>query len=227
MGISLNKWVTFIAIGICGVAYGQNWEQINKEDGVTVWKKETPDSDIIAFKGSLLMKVPMSKIAYVIMNNDIKQKKRWIDMVREFTIISRDDKSGVSFTYSSYDLPFPISDRDFVIRSEKILNKKKGLAIKLRSGTHQKYHPNNSVGVRGKIIGSSFMLQQKSPNETLVTVTIQSDPGGLLPTWVVNIINKNWPYNTLMALRRESARPGTLKDPEVEAMFPSTGALSH
>ena len=226
MGISLNKLITFISIGVCGVAYGQNWEQINKEDGVTVWRKETPDSDIIAFKGSLLMKLPMSKIAYVLMNNDIQQKKRWIDMVQDFAIIYRDDKSGVSLTYSSYDLPFPISDRDFVIRSEKTLNKTQGLALNLKSGTHEKYHPDNSVGVRGKIIGSSFKLQQKSPNETLVTVTIQSDPDGLLPTWVVNIINKKWPYNTLMALRKESARPGTPKDPEVEAMFPSTGALS-
>tara|TARA_B100001094_G_C18158115_1_gene787674 strand:- start:850 stop:1503 length:654 start_codon:yes stop_codon:yes gene_type:complete len=184
------------------LATAGEWEEISRAGGVMVWKKEIPGSDFIAFKGRMLMDLPISKVASVLLNEDIAQKKRWIDRVDKFEVLSRDDVKGVSVTYSSYSLPFPIADRDFVIQATKVVNKGAGIKLRMRSVKHPRFPDSKSAGVRGLVMGSSFELLPRGA-KTDVIVTIQSDPKGMLPAWLVNLINKSWPYNTLQAIAKE------------------------
>jgi hypothetical protein len=73
----------------------------------------------------------------------------------------------------------------------------------VKSVEHPKAPAKDSIGVRGVILHGRYVLQPKGPNQTFVKAEYLADPKGILPTWVVNIVQKNWPYKTLAGLRKQ------------------------
>jgi hypothetical protein len=59
------------------------------------------------------------------------------------------------------------------------------------------------VGVRANLIRSKYELIPKGKQQTIVIVEIHTDPKGLIPTWLVNAIQKGWPRKTLVALGKQ------------------------
>ena len=175
--------LVIIPLFIASSSLAKGWEEISHEDGVRVWSKEAKNSEIMMFRGQKTMNLPLSKVAFVLLNDNIEQKKRWIDRIEEFVIVERSETFGSAVTYSTYALPFPLSDRDFVIKSTRILDEKnQKVTLSIKSVKHPKYKADDSIGVRGQILNSSFILEGiEGTKKTRVTVEIQADPGGLLP----------------------------------------------
>ena len=45
------------------------------------------------------------------------------------------------------------------------------------------------------------------PNgQTKVAVEVQTDPKGALPSWLINMIQKDWPYNSITSLTKQAQR---------------------
>jgi START domain len=209
--------------------FGTNdsWQEVSHSDGIQVWKKEIPNSSILAFKGQKIIDAPISKVAQVLADNDIESKKRWIDMVMDFKIIKEINPfEGIS--YSSYDLPFPVSDRDFVLFGVRTMDSNNNeIRFEVRSTEHPDFPPERSVGVRADLLKSSFTLVPKNDGfKTEVTVEISTDPKGMIPKWLVNFINKNWPINTLTRLEIEAKKPETKHDRFVIESFPGAQAVA-
>ena len=206
-------WLAVVAVGSSALGNEMGWSQINQKNGVVVWQKTIPGSRMMAFRGLKRLKVPIAKVAYVLTNADVEQKKRWIDMVKDFRVVEKITPQ-INISYSSYDLPFPLDDRDFVIKSTQIADRaNRRLTIELKSVEHAQYPAIRSAGVRAQLFASSFILQDAGAEGTDVTCEIHTDPMGWLPAWVVNVINRNWPVNTLSRLEEEALKPDTKDHP--------------
>ena len=205
LGFSL---ITFAALGLSLPSLAKDWKQIKAEDGVKVYSKDVPGSDLMAFKGVKTMPVPITKVAQVLLDKDPETKKEWIAMVVDFKILDiKDDYNSI--TYSSYDLPWPMSDRDYVVASAMKINKAtQTVFISLNSTVHPKAP--KTVGVRAHLVRSHYKLVALPGNKTEVTVEIQTDPKGLLPKWLVNVIQKGWPYKTLTKMEAQAKKPQTI-----------------
>lgn len=202
------KKAVFILCGLLGTivgsASGEAWKQILEEDGVKVYSMSLPNSDLVAFKGIKVVHHPIDRLAFVLLNNDVTTKKDWIDRLGQFIFLEESDKHSVF--YSSYNLPWPISDRDFIVKSViNIDHSKKRFALQLKSIDHQ--DAPETVGVRGELLNSLYQLTAINNESTLVEMEIHSDPKGLLPKWLVNLIQESWPYNTIMSMERQVAKP--------------------
>ena len=150
------------------------------------------------------MNQPIGKMAFVLLNLEVEAKKQWVDRMMEFQVLELTDDHSV--TYSSYNLPWPMNDRDFVIRSDFVLDKKeKTFTLFLKSVEHEKAP--ETVGVRGVVYKSRYALKALSKDQTKVEVEIHSDPKGLLPKWLINRIQRRWPYNTLSKMELQAAKP--------------------
>ena len=64
-----------------------------------------------------------------------------------------------------------------------------------------------TVGVRAELKKSLYTLTPMGANMTKVEVEILSDPKGLIPKWLVNLIQKSWPHKTLMAIKAQVEKP--------------------
>ena len=193
------------------------WTLLNERGGVTVWKKAVTGSRIFAFRGFKRLNAPIEKVAWVLLNNDVMRRKRWIDMLDEFWVIEQPSSQSV-VAYGSYAMPFPFEDRDIVVQADQSVDShKRQVTLDVYSVEHPVCPPEETVGIRAKLYFSRFILTKVSSLETNVVCEIHIDPMGLLPDWLLNFINRMWPVNTLSKLEVEAQRADTECDPFTEA----------
>jgi hypothetical protein len=200
-----------------------DWELVSEKDGIKVYRKEVPGSPLVAFKGVRIMPVPITKVAQVILDEDTEKKKLWIDMIMDFRIVEKGPYESI--TYSAYDLPWPLTDRDYVVHSHlKIDNEANQILINLKSVEHPKAP--KTIGVRAQLVHSLYKLVPRPDRSTEVTVEIQTDPKGDLPKWLVNLVQKGWPANTLKKMEMQAVRPETKEHELIKAKFKAARELA-
>ena len=58
--------------------------------------------------------------------------------------------------------------------------------------------------VRGQLYHLVYKLEKLESNQTRVTVEIMVNPKGLLPNFMINLIQKEWPITTLRQLNAQA-----------------------
>jgi hypothetical protein len=53
-----------------------------------------------------------------------------------------------------------------------------------------------------------WKLRQVSADTSELEYQVQADPGGALPKWLVNWVNRKLPFHTIKNLRKQVKRPG-------------------
>ena len=206
---SQNRWLSravFVLVlcvmsGVAMTAMAEGkWEKVGNNDGVLVSKKEVEGSDLLAFRGVVVHDVPIGKVMATFL--DEKQRSKWVDRYESHTTFK---KSATSQTYRiHFKLPFPISDRDYVLRSDLVLKpEKKTVMIKIKSVKHPK-GPENDCCVRAEAYGTYYKFEGLDGGKTRLTVEVHTNPKGLLPDWLINSIQEDWPSKTLNALIKQA-----------------------
>ena len=193
-------------------AQAEDWTFYKEVKGVKVWEKKTPGSSVFVFKGIKTMKLPIGKIVAAIESEDTEQKKRWIDMLIEIKLLEREQPGNVQ--YHVYDFPWPVSDRDLVLKYQKSFDPSGPVVMmSLKSVEHKLAPEAETVGVRGSA-DLVYTLKMIDQNTTEVTAEATADPKGSVPKWIVNLINRGWPSNTLAALEEEVIKSNIKEDKE-------------
>ena len=199
----IRRWSSVVFFLVCTTALAAvedntAWTLVEDSDGIQVFKKEIPGSDVIAFRGETMIEASAEKLWWVL--EDAKHEHEWVDRLAVNVVLEQFGPYD-RVQYQSFDLPWPISDRDFVYRAVCTQPKEGLFRIVLNSVEHPK--SSSSTGVRGDIIESSIILERKGPNLTYVIVEILSDPKGLIPVWLINLLQESWPRETLVGMRKQ------------------------
>ena len=96
------------------------WEKIDEDNGIQVFRKDMPESDIVAFKGSGILDASLEKIFWVLC--DAEHEKDWVEMLID-NIVLEEQSPFERVQYQNFDLPWPLSDRDFVYRALATMDK--------------------------------------------------------------------------------------------------------
>ena len=184
-----------------------NWESLGDIDGVKVWKKELPNSPLLAFRGVVTTDVEIGKIMAVFA--DPNKRKDWVARYED------DKQLEVGTDYQEYWIhfgtPWPVSDRDYVLRSDIQADPNgRVFTCKIKSVT-RKDAPKNKCCVRAQANGTYYRFEALpgSTPRTRLTVEVHTDPKGMLPNWLINMIQKKWPSDTLNGLVREAKKMKT------------------
>jgi hypothetical protein len=185
-------------------AAAAGWEKIDDSDGVKVYRKEVPGSPLVAFKGETVISAPIEKLLWVLADND--HRTEWVDRLEKSIVLERNGEYEY-VVYQHFDLPFPISDRDYVFRGRAERSKSGAVILHLHSVRHPKAPA--TAGVRAELIRSKYVLEPDfgGKGKTKITVEIHTDPKGLIPNWLVNMIQKSWPMKTLVSMRKQVTKP--------------------
>lgn len=185
------------------------WEKVKEEHGIKVYSKLVEGTDLVGFRGETYVYAPADKVLWVLMDN--KYRKNWVDRLLHSEVLDR--VSNKKFiVYQVFKLPWPLQNRDFVYQGILTKNKRlKSIDLVLNSVEH-KLAP-ETVGVRAEITRSLYRVVPMGKFKTKLEVEILSDPKGWIPTFVVNLIQKNWPYKTLSAVKKEVEMPYVGKYP--------------
>jgi len=197
----MKHFVTFILIlfSISGYA----WEFMYKKDGIKVFRKNIEGSPIVGFRGETIIYNQPEKVLGILMDNIYRTE--WVDRLEKSEILERVSPEEY-IVYQIFKLPWPLSKRDFVYRGKLTVDKEDNSVLVVMSSVDHPEAP-ETVGVRAELISSRYRIRRLGKFMTGFEVEIHSDPRGLIPSFVVNLVQKSWPYKTLMSVKRQVEKP--------------------
>jgi hypothetical protein len=221
---SLSIILTVAAFAVPQDAMADAWTKIDDSEGIAVYRRELPGSDVIAFRGEAVIAAPLVRVASAAF--DTSRAPEWIDSLAEARVVRR--ISNTEFVeYDHFKMPVLIKDRDFVTLNRIEWDPtRQALTVRVRSTTDPAA-PATSY-VRGEVISSTFVLAPTSDGKgTRVIGDVHCDPRGSLPKWLVNMVQKDWPHTTLKSLRAQAAKPNIVENPAIRKLVEqSAGAAA-
>ncbi len=183
-----------------------SWERLHVEDGITVWRKSIEGSDLVSFRGRTRIEAPAIKLTAIL--RDSKRSTEWMADCADSRIVSF-NSALEAFVYNRTGSQYPfIADRDAVVLAKtKVVENKGQIIVHFKTTTHKAAPPIEGV-VRMPLLKGRWVFTQVDEDTTDVDYQILADPGGQLPTWLVNMVSKNLPYKTLRALRGQARAAG-------------------
>ena len=204
--------LTILLVPSSAFADDGKWEWVGKIDGVKVWKKEVEGTDLLAFRGEVVADVHIGKIMTIFANPD--SRKNWVARWRDSKTLKKEPMAEEY--YIRFDTPFPVTNRDYVLRSEGIADGNKGIFVCNIKSIERSDAPENDCCVRATATKTyyHFKAMKGDQPKTLLIVEVHTDPKGMLPDWLVNLIQKKWPSDTLNGLVREAKKDSTQIHPK-------------
>ena len=189
--------ITALLLGFAGPALAER-SVVKEENGITVEEEPAPGRTLPVLTGTTTMAAPPKQIA------------AWIAAVHTFVDWQHNceearrirSQDGFAVAYNRIDSPWPVSDRDVVLRSTLSDLEGGGIRIEFHNTTDADVPEVDGVVRMPRLIGSYDLRPVEGG--TRVVYTLDSDPGGSLPDWLVRRVSKDLPYFTLTNLRERA-----------------------
>ena len=173
------------------------WNLVSNKDGIETARKTVPNSDLFAFRGETVTDIPVATLASLIL--DDPKGVDWVELMNLSVMIERKSPT-TKIIHQGYDLPWPIQDRDYVMeQTAKFDQEQKVCTILFASVLHPKM-PKQNCCIRAQTYRTYWKLTALPNGKSKAEVEVYTDPKGSLPSWLINWIQEDWPYNTLTGL---------------------------
>jgi hypothetical protein len=172
-----------------------DWELKKYKNGIRVYTKHSENSSVKSFKGVTVFNVSLNSLVSTI--RDLPNYPAWLDRCESgevLKIITEDDY----YIHTKMDMPFPVADRDIVQHVKIHRDHQDGTYIELLSEPN--FIPEVEGYLRVPFSAGYWLLSPENENSTRAEIVSESDPGGSLPTWVINMMIVATPYSMLRKL---------------------------
>ncbi|SDV01090.1 START domain-containing protein [Pseudomonas mucidolens] len=181
-------------------AQAEDWQVAKDEEGIKVSLSEVAGSKYKAYRGVTLIKAPLAKIQAL--QEDVSGACAWIHECKAQTLV--DHKGGESWTYTQFNAPFPVTDRDSYIHVTTTQGADGSLTRQLKGVPS--YKPPAKGYVRVSQVEGFWKLLPKGADQTEVIYQVHTEPGGSVPSWLANKFVVEAPFNTLKALKERAEK---------------------
>ena len=176
------------------------WEKVFEDDGILVESAEVPGKNLPSFRATGILQHNLYELLAVL--DDVPRHLEWmVRMSASDTIEQLSDFDRV--IYNRFDVPWPASDRDSVMQVLAEFNREQhNVKLRFLRIKHPK-RPELEGVVRIPDLTSEAELTAIGPNKTKVSYLIDIDPGGSLPSWLVEWVVERIPYQMLKKLQKQ------------------------
>lgn len=180
----------------------RNEWQLVKNDGtrnIKTYIKQNEDGKRIHFKIDATIDGSMEKVARV--HFDIDNIKRWYWETMDSRLLKKVSDREYYY-YMSYNAPVSTPDRDAILHAvvEPYSAKKGYMEIKVNAVPD--FMPPQPNLVRVQAQDMTIRFTPVTRDKTHLEAEGFVDPGGMVPTWAMNFVQRNAPYTTMLGLQR-------------------------
>ncbi|WP_298449852.1 START domain-containing protein [uncultured Marinobacter sp.] len=175
---------------------------LRKESGdIRIYTMSQSNSSFQAFKAEALIDAPIESIMAVMQNP--ASCMEWLLNCTESYAIGKGNFHQ-RYAYSVNDLPWPVSDRDYVISISTKGNKASGEVIMEMSAVPE-MRAEVSNRVRVGLSNTQYRLIPENGKTRMIWLQ-HTDPNGALPGWLVNTLLIDIPVSSLEELERVASK---------------------
>jgi len=179
------------------------WKLVRNENGIQVFVKKATGNDLNEFKGIVVLNSRIEVIGEVL--RDIAYFKDWIPDCSEAQVINKIDKNNL-ILYYVVRLPWPADDRDVILRAKTEMDFKIGRFTITMESVNESKQPLKQGVIRMAEMRGSYVLEYIDREHTRVSYRVKANPGGSLPSSIVNTSSKDIPFTTLSGMRRVASQ---------------------
>src|SRR5690606_30416294 len=206
MGMRLGICLALFAWTNVSFAQSDGWVEIGNDNGITVYRKDLPGSDVVSFRGETVIAAKAEDVFSILADNDLAPK--WIPLVAGKKVLKQLSETR-RLEYTHIAMPWPLTDRYFVNNAEVTYLPDGRIKAFIQSVDSPEFVDADKV--LGHLHYSEFLLTPiDGGNNTYMRVEINSDPKGLIPKWMVNMTQKTWPIKFFTGLREQLAAKNQL-----------------
>ncbi|MCB9233549.1 MAG: hypothetical protein H6581_17970 [Bacteroidia bacterium] len=175
----------------------EDWKLAVDKGGVKVYTSKSEDSKLYATRVVMDLSLPVSKVEGIIL--DVTNHKSWMETI----VLSEklpNDGPGTMFSYYKSDVPWPVTDRDVVLKWEK---KKEGETTVIKSHTIAGKVPEVEGLIRVPLQDNEYRLTPNAQGGCHFDYKASADPGGSIPAWFANQFITDVPFKTWTRFREK------------------------
>tara|TARA_B100000214_G_scaffold301192_1_gene231543 strand:+ start:730 stop:1464 length:735 start_codon:yes stop_codon:yes gene_type:complete len=179
----------------------EQWTLRKEADHIRVYTIEQPDSSFKAFKAVAVLDAPIENLMAVMANPG--SCVEWVHNCSESYAFG-DGEFHDRFAYSVNDMPWPVTDRDYVLRIRTRGDRASGeIVMDLNAMPDQRAESSSRV----RVDRSDTLYRFTPEGEKTRMVWVQhTDPNGSLPGWLVNSLLVDIPVRSMEELERVANR---------------------
>jgi len=177
--------------------FGQPWNFVKEADGIKIFTRNEKNSSLKSFKGEMIFRAPMGKVCSMLGN--ARNFDWWGPDFVNIRVLAYEKNRFVQYYYI-YNMPWPLTDRDFVVnatvKTDSATGKYSVLTVPLL-----KVIPEKPGLVRIKNYWQKWTIQPMDKGNVHVILEGFVDPGGDVPSWLYNMLVNEMPLKTMRLLR--------------------------
>jgi hypothetical protein len=194
----MNRLFFILLLLISYPSLSQNWKLEKDKDNIRVYTADAPNSSFKLVR--VEANVPGTYTKLISILTKVDNFPDWIYHNKFCRVIKKITAYDFIY-YSEIEMPWPVSNRDVLIH----------LQIKTDSLPHfmtvtgraeKGIIPDIPTKVRVPRYNANWKITTTGPNKLHISYTLELDPGGSLPGWVVNSFAEKGPFGTFSNLAK-------------------------
>jgi hypothetical protein len=175
-----------------------DWQLRKEENGIKVYTKEREETQIYMYKVITEVKGTPEEVFNQAV--DFRENLKYMELVDSLAFL--DHKKGQRYiNYMRFDMPWPVTNREMVMDMHV---RKNANTIYLESNELSGYIEKNKGLVQIEDFHEEWEIRPaNTPGKTKIQVTGWVNPGGKIPTWIVNLFSVRTPYRFISGIRYE------------------------
>jgi hypothetical protein len=172
------------------------WELRKNENGIEIYTRTAAKGSVKELR--VLCELDATKAQLIRTLQDIAGYNNWVYSNKKSTVLKVVNPDNIIY-YTQSHLPWPIKDRDLVVELSILPNND---ILNIQAKSLPDYLPQESRYIRVPYSLAQWKVTQAANNKLKVDYTFSVDPGGSIPSWLVNATLTVGPYNSFVKLRQ-------------------------
>jgi hypothetical protein len=195
--------ISFLLLKITIVSAQAGWKFKTEKDGIKVYTSTVSTSKFKAIKVECELNATASQMIKVLL--DVSNGPEWLDHTKLCTLIKQVSPSELYY-YSEVNIPWPIQHRDFVAHLT-VRQNPDNKVVTVDGPAVSGLVPIKEGIVRVRSSKSLWIITPIAKGVVKVLYTLQVDPGGYVPAWLVNLLAGEGPLKSFEGLKLQLKKP--------------------
>lgn len=180
---------------------GAAWELQRNDEQAMAYSRIDKASGLQVCRVETVMKASLN--ALVAMQRDAARIPQWMDGVKSSRIVQEADNYYI--THTLVPSPWPVKDRDSVVRSD--IRQQEDGSVLIEFASVEGVVPLQKSYERVQNVKGYWCFTPLQDGKTRVEYEVMVDPGGKLPAWLVNRFALDVPYNSIKQMHKRVRDP--------------------
>lgn len=190
----------FIFFVLCQCAYAQaDWTLKSTKNGLNIYTKTVSASGLKGIRVKCSLPAKLSQVVALIM--DVDAGEEWVYGTKSSFLLKKVSPSELYY-YSEVDIPWPLNNRDFIAHL-KVNQDAQTKVVTINGPTEANYLPIKPAIVRVAHSNGKWVLTPAKNNIVQIDYTLEVDPGGTIPVWLVNLFATSGPAETFKKMKSQ------------------------